>query len=298
MLRQLQLQGLLSLEVLTKDIDRLAKLASTSSGMTESDEEVSAVCKTARFVSKPITATDEWRMRNTDIYIPHFNSLASSNSIKRIRELGLNPVPHIAARRLRDGELEEWSRVNEEYVTKVLVVGGGNDEGPVGPFHSAMDLCTTLRPETACEEEILLPKCNEIGFAGHPDGNPFDADAMATLEAKVNWAKMTGLKPFVVTQICFDEQRLTDFLAEARVRLGSDVPVYCGITGPVSLKRLQRMVRVCSPTTMLNLASLSTVKGLAFGPTPSFIQTLLQNNVDGFHVFCFGNLNELFGSTQ
>ena len=88
----------------------------------------------------------------------------------RLREDGMNPVPHIAARSLQSKEqLDDLVKdmTNRANVNEVLVIGGGVDN-PVGEFSDSMQVLATG----------IFQKygITSIGVSGHPEGSPDISD--------------------------------------------------------------------------------------------------------------------------
>ncbi len=112
----------------------------------------------------------------------------------------MHPIPHIAARSLKDADQLDGlvaKMVSEAAVSEVLVIGGGVDK-QVGAFDSSMQVLETG----------ILQKHNisHIGVSGHPEGSP-DISDQAIADAlgwKNEFAKKEGLNLYIETQFCFD----------------------------------------------------------------------------------------------
>src|SRR5512134_1053004 len=111
----------------------------------------------------------------TKVYVNHLpqRSLGDSMSaLLALRAAGLEPVPHLAARRIASRaearSFLERARA-EAGVTKVLLIGG-DEMQPRGPYADA----------TALLRDDLLASCGvrEIGVAGYPEGHPRIAEAI------------------------------------------------------------------------------------------------------------------------
>ena len=105
----------------------------------------------------------------TPVYVNHLprHSLADSlASLVAVRAAGLEPVPHIAARRIRSrDELESFLRraVHEAGVRKALILGG-DESAALGPYGDGAALIRTGLLEQSGLREIGLP--------GYPEGHP------------------------------------------------------------------------------------------------------------------------------
>ena len=126
---------------------------------------------------------------------------------KRIRDLGYEPVPHFASRRMIAADILE-DRVkrmaSEAKVSDVLVIGGSLEK-EAGEFSSTMQLL-----ETGVFQRHGI---THMGIAGHPEGSPdFDDDtAMEALHQKQDFAEKTGLNLRIVTQFGFDAAKFIDW---------------------------------------------------------------------------------------
>ena len=103
---------------------------------------------------------------------------------------GMRPVPHLAARSLRDaGQLDELltAFTTRCGVEEVLCIGGGVDN-PVGDFSATIEVL----------ESGLIQKhgIRHIGVAGHPEGSPdiSDEEIATALSAKNELAARDGLE--------------------------------------------------------------------------------------------------------
>jgi len=209
---------------------------------------------------------------------------------KRLRQAGMNPVPHIAARQLTDRAMaaEYLSKLRDDAgVTRVLIVGGDTGE-PAGIYDSS----------TALIETGLLQAhgIRSVGITGYPEGHPKIAAAslMAALDRKISYAEAHGLELFMATQFCFDGQAIVDWLRRLRAR-GVALPVRVGVAGPATLRTLLNYGRRCGVGNSIRALrsqamSLTRLVGQQ-GPDavvcgiPPWASEL---NVAGLHLFPFG----------
>ena len=159
---------------------------------------------------------------------------------KRLRQAGLNPVPHIAARRLASAEAtREFLALlrDEAQVTRALLVAG-DSRVPVGPFDSSFALL-----ETGLLEAHGI---RSIGIAGYPEGHPRIAESAieAARERKLAYAARNGLDAFVVSQFCFDPDALVRWVERLRSR-GVTVPLRVGVAGIANIRTLLNYARRC-----------------------------------------------------
>ena len=158
---------------------------------------------------------------------------------ERLHNDGMRPVPHLAARSLRDaGQLDELltAFTTRCGVEEVLCIGGGVDN-PVGDFSATIEVL----------ESGLIQKhgIRYIGVAGHPEGSPdISNEEIATaLSAKNELAARDGLELYIETQFCFEADIVLDW--ERRVReAGNRLPIRIGIPGPATIKTLFRFAQI------------------------------------------------------
>lgn len=157
---------------------------------------------------------------------------------ERLHNDGMKPVPHLAARSLRNADqLDELlsAYASRCGVEEVLCIGGGVDD-PVGDFTATMEVLKTG----------LIQKhgIRHIGVAGHPEGSPdiSDDEIAEALGAKNDLAKAEGLDLYIETQFCFEADIVLDW--ERRVRAaGNALPIRIGIPGPATIKTLFRFAQ-------------------------------------------------------
>ena len=158
---------------------------------------------------------------------------------ERLHNDGMRPVPHLAARSLRDaGQLDELltAFTTRCGVEEVLCIGGGVDN-PVGDFSATIEVL----------ENGLIQKhgIRHIGVAGHPEGSPdiSDEEIATALSAKNELAARDGLELYIETQFCFEADIVLDW--ERRVReAGNRLPIRIGIPGPATIKTLFRFAQI------------------------------------------------------
>jgi methylenetetrahydrofolate reductase (NADPH) len=143
----------------------------------------------------------------------------------RLAELGVGHtvIPHLAARTIRDqAHLSQLlDRLSEAGIDEAFVIGGDNSEA-AGEYGSAGELLPLIRE-----------RVTTVGIAAYPEGHPqIEPDVLArALEEK------SALADYVVTQMCFDPDRLLGWLKDTREQ-GVGLPVKIGLPGAVDRKRL------------------------------------------------------------
>jgi methylenetetrahydrofolate reductase (NADPH) len=232
----------------------------------------------------------------TCVYIPSLPGLPLSrtlDAVAAIRAAGLDPVPHVSARRILDRrEFETFIKeaVVRHGLHRVLLIGG-DEPAPKGPFADSLQIL----------EEGLLANCGirEIGVAGYPEGHPrIDAGVLKkSFERKIELAGRQGLGLYVVTQFSFAPARVVEFCATL-ARTAPSVPVYVGVAGPTDPIALARYAQRCGVSVSLRaLRTLGTGIAKLVTHTDPGDQLLAiarysasrePSNVVGTHIFSFG----------
>src|SRR5204863_3128911 len=164
------------------------------------------------------------------VYIPSLPGLPLARTLEAIaaiRDAGLDPVPHVSARRILNRE--EFTgflkkAAVDHGVHRVLLLGG-DEPRPKGPFTDSLQIL----------EERILADCGvrEIGIAGYPEGHPhIPLNALEKAMArKLELATQQSVGVYVMTQFSFAPARVVDYCGTL-ARLWPDLPVYVGIAGP------------------------------------------------------------------
>ena len=177
----------------------------------------------------------------------------------QVRQAGLEPVPHVAARRLASATALKGllKQLREEADVRRLLIIGGDRDSPEGPFHDAL---AVIRGGALRQAGI-----EEIGLAGYPDGHPRIAaeEIEQALDAKIAAASIAGLRVYIVSQFCFDPPRIVAWLRRLRAG-GIRQPVEVGVVGPTSLPSLLRFAARCGVRTSAR-ALLSGTAGSLLG---------------------------------
>lgn len=209
---------------------------------------------------------------------------------KRLRHVGMNPVPHITPRQLASREAAEdfLARLRAEaQVTRALVVAG-DAAAPVGPYESSLQFL-----ETGLLQQYGI---RSVGIAGYPEGHPrIPGEAlMEALARKIEHAARHGLELFLVSQFCFDGQTVLDWLARLRAQ-GIAAPVRVGVTGPASVRTLLNYGVRCgigASMRALRTQAISLPRLLAQDAPDKFIRRLAEGGaalgIAGLHCFPFG----------
>jgi methylenetetrahydrofolate reductase (NADPH) len=233
---------------------------------------------------------------NTCVYVPSLPGLPLSRTLEAVaavRAAGLDPVPHVAARRIVDAdEFRDFlKRATAEHGVHRVMLIGGDEPRPKGPYADSLQML----------EEGFLPRCGvrEIGVAGYPEGHPTipPREIGAAFEKKRRLAAEQGLGFYIVTQFSFAPARVVEFCAEIK-RSCPAVPIYVGIAGPSDPVALARYAQRCGVSASLRaLRTLGTGIAKLVAHTDPQEQALAiahycagseSANVVGIHLYSFG----------
>ena len=234
---------------------------------------------------------------STLVYVNHLPRHSLDDTLRALiaaRDAGLEPVPHLAARRVtsRTEARQFLERAHREAGVQKVLMLGGDVPRPAGPYADAASLM----------REGLLGDCGirEVGLAGYPEGHAhIDSGVLATaLLEKIALARAQGLGSYVVTQFSFAPHRVVEFCASI-ARQEPSVPVYVGLPGPTTPARLLRFAQICGVS-----ASLRALQAQGMGAVRLFTHTDPADqlvavarhcesgatNVVGVHLFSFGGV--------
>ncbi|GAA2866620.1 methylenetetrahydrofolate reductase [Pseudonocardia halophobica] len=215
---------------------------------------------------------------------------------RTVREAGLRPVPHLAARAVSDRPALQrmLGDLTAAGVEDVLLLAGSLTT-PVGEFSESAQIL-----DAGLLEEAGI---HRVGIVGHPEGHPDvdDDELFRALVAKCGIARARGFDLHLVTQFCFDPGPIVAW--ERRIRAaGVDVPVHVGLPGLTSPARLLRYGLRCGvgPSLKVLRQQAGSVLKLATSPVHHPDATLLglaaavaadpRSLLRAVHFFPFGAL--------
>lgn len=234
----------------------------------------------------------------TAVYLTAVSTATYHNTVTaavKLRALGFEPVPHIAARYLAGfTQLGDYLArlAGEAGVTRALVIAGDSDRA-AGPFDSSLQLLETG----------LFAKHNfkRLAFAAYPEGHPRIATATldAALRAKLASAAQAGIDSYVITQFCFEAEPILALVRRLRGE-GVGVPVRVGLAGPASLTTLMKYALRCGVGNSVRALALhgpSIARLLSEADPGAIIERIAavraaepSLGIDGLHFFVFGGL--------
>ena len=238
----------------------------------------------------------------TSVYVAHVPGAELSEVVEmagRLLQLGYDPVPHLAARRITgaaqlESALEQLQKLG---VTHALVIAGDVPE-PAGDFEGAMDIL-----DTGLLQQYGI---RTLGVSGHHEGNATLSDEVLNraLDAKAAWAAGKSLDVHIVTQFGFDTEAMPKWERETTAR-GITLPIHLGMAGPTSMKRLLDMGVRCGIGASLRMlrkraAALANALKVS-GPdqmitaTTKYIAANPDTRLRKAHFFALGGVEKTLG---
>jgi len=232
----------------------------------------------------------------TDIFLPFLPGarfIDNLDDCRRLAGMGLNPMPHIAARALNSKkELAEGLSHYMEAGAAGFMLIAGDQSDPAGPFQNTLDVIDS--------GWLADNGVKRLGIAGHPDGHPVadQSDLIAAIKTKIAYGQETGTQLRIVTQFLFDAESLVAWEQDLRDN-GIALPVYAGFAGPAKLSTLIGFALKCG---VGNSARMLTKRPSAarllgrWSPEPVFsgiVDHLTQTPeslIEGIHLYPFGGL--------
>jgi methylenetetrahydrofolate reductase (NADPH) len=232
----------------------------------------------------------------TPVYVNHLpkhNVAAALDTLIALGQAGLEPVPHIAARRVFTRlEVQDFiaKAVRRAGVRKVLLVAGDVPE-PIGPYADSIGLLA--------EDFMQGSGLTQVGLAGYPEGHPRIATAalLRAMQRKLELAARQGLGVHLVTQFSFAPNRIVEYCADA-ARRTPGVPVYVGMAGPTNPVTLLRYAQRCGVSASLRALQSEGIKAVRHfthvDPTEQLMALAGRlrsggaHNVVGVHLYGFG----------
>jgi methylenetetrahydrofolate reductase (NADPH) len=186
--------------------------------------------------------------RDTPLYltaVPTQNARELVTAAAAIRKAGIEPVAHIAARRLAStGALQELlaGLRGEADMRRLLLIGGDVDMPQA--FADALAVIQKGRLHEAGIEEI--------GIGAYPEVHPrISAERLeAALDEKIAAATAHGLRVHIVSQFSFSGEHIIAWLKKLR-SCGIKNPIGVGLAGPTSVPALIRYAKRCGVSASL-----------------------------------------------
>lgn len=287
----------MALTDITRDTSRDTRI-SPMTDRQAADLVVSGSLEMGAHRPKDARAIADLLPQGTPVFVNHLprHTLAQSlDALVALRDAGLEPVPHLAARRIttRDEVVSFLRRAaGDAGVKKVLLIGGDRPEVS-GPYYDGLSVLT--------DKVLIDGGIREVALPSYPEGHPVLATPILdkALAAKLAAAKAQGLGASIVTQFSFHPARIIEHVTMLdRVHVG--IPVYVGLAGPTSAIALMRFAQQCGVSASLRALSREGMRAvnLVTHTDPSeqlvalarHVAAQRQSNVVGVHLFTFGGV--------
>jgi len=234
----------------------------------------------------------------TPVYVNHLprhelpHTLAA---LVALREAGLEPVPHIAARRVVSrAQLSAFldQAVRVAGVAKALLIAG-DVKTPLGPY---TDGAALIRDGVLADSGL-----QQVGLPGYPEGHPQISTALlnAALEEKLALLEAQRLAGYLVTQFSFAPHRIVEYCADL-LRRAPAVPVYVGLAGPTTPRRLLKFAQRCGVSASLRALQAEGMRavrlftqvdpGAQLTAIARHARSGSASNVVGVHLYSFGGV--------
>jgi methylenetetrahydrofolate reductase (NADPH) len=159
---------------------------------------------------------------------------------KAVLDHGLQPVPHISARRIASAaDLEvQLAALAEAGAGQELFIIAGDIDAPLGPYQDALSV---IRSGLLSRYGV-----KRIGIGGYPEGHPKIADDLlwSAMAQKAAAVADIGAELSIVTQFGFDAGQALAWIHRVRDR-GLAAPIRLGIPGPADAVTLLRFAARC-----------------------------------------------------
>ena len=228
-------------------------------------------------------------------HLPRHRLLDTLPTLIAVREAGLEPVPHVAARRVEStAEMESYLKraVRDAGVQKALVIGG-DVSAARGPYADGAALIGSGL--------LAAAGLREIGLPGYPEGHPRIPSAALerAFADKLALLARQKLGAYVVTQFSFAPARVVEYCASL-ARSAPNVSVYVGLAGPTNPIALLRFAQHCGVSASLRALraqGMDAVKlvthtdpGDQLAAVARYCAAQADCNVVGIHLFTFGGV--------
>ena len=216
---------------------------------------------------------------------------------KRLRNEGMQPVPHIVARSIPS--LAHLEKLLEELHSEVeidhILVIAGDVATPVGPFQNSMDLL-----ESAVFEKHGI---NKIGVSGHPEGSPYVSDKVLfdAIHWKNEFAAQFNGEVYICTQFAFEAAPIISWEQKIREQ-GNRLPIKVGIPGIATFKTLMQFAVASGIGQSIHFLAQQAqhIKQMLAHHTPQMLINDLvfyciqdsSNLIESIHFFPFGGIEK------
>ena len=189
-------------------------------------------------MSSDVAWTVPWAPVRVEIFLPCFGDVLKAITkipYIRYRNNGFI-VQHLAVRHITDHAqlIQILAKLRSNDVTRLLLIGGSKREHKM--FSSCLDLLKYI--------DLKAYGITHVYFAGHPEGHPSMEDPIKELREKIELAEQQGYVTGVVSQFCFNEARLLEWIKQVE-QFVPQKQIKIGVVGPTQITKLVRIARIC-----------------------------------------------------
>ncbi|WP_066289864.1 methylenetetrahydrofolate reductase [Arthrobacter sp. B6] len=226
--------------------------------------------------------------------LPHHGPARTVEAAVNLARLGYHTVPHLAARSITgEAELHSLLQQLQEAGVSELFLVAGDRRTPAGPYSWSGQL---LEAVNAYSPDF------SIGIAGYPEGHP----QLSQEQLSSSLHMKAPLASSLVTQMCFSAGSISRYLKAIR-NSGIQIPVWVGVPGPVSVRKLVSLGARLGVGRSLKLARGTGMAGALWRrddflsyDSAGLIREIHQELAGdplfaGFHVYTFNDLGRLPG---
>ena len=226
--------------------------------------------------------------------LPHHGPARTVEASVNLARMGYHAVPHLAARSITgQAELHSLLQQLQDAGISELFLVAGDRRVSAGPYTWSGQLLEAVK--------AYSPDFS-IGIAGYPEGHP----QLSQEQLSSSLLMKAPLASSMVTQMCFSAEAISRYLQTIR-NSGIQIPVWVGVPGPVSVRKLVSMGARLGVGRSLKLARGTGMAGalLRRDDFLSYDSGRLIREVHqelagdplfaGFHVYTFNDLGRLPG---
>ena len=226
--------------------------------------------------------------------LPHHGPARTVEASVNLARMGYHAVPHLAARSITgQAELHSLLQQLQDAGISELFLVAGDRRVSAGPYTWSGQLLEAVK--------AYSPDFS-IGIAGYPEGHP----QLSQEQLSSSLLMKAPLASSMVTQMCFSAEAISRYLQTIR-KSGIQIPVWVGVPGPVSVRKLVSMGARLGVGRSLKLARGTGMAGalLRRDDFLSYDSGRLIREVHqelagdplfaGFHVYTFNDLGRLPG---
>lgn len=210
----------------------------------------------------------------TRVYVAYTSGSTAEivDAAERLRHQGMEPVPHIPARRFSShDELKGFlGKLAARAAVRQVLLVGGDVARPEGPYAASLDVMRTGMLEGHGVEAV--------GLAGHPEGHPAVAldELRNALIDKCEYAAKAGLDVSLVTQFLFDTDKLFAWHADFVEKTAPGIAVDVGLPGLAKMSTLMRFAKDCGVAASFSMLTRHASRAFKLATSFSPEDTLLE----------------------